>query len=298
MLSVVRIAPLQAGLSKICIFMSRANHISLIASALLHFGIMAVLWGTGWVAKPWAPPTAAVNRGVITLMASMAEVDLNASVVDFHIHAVGVPRDHDHPDTLFAAHSHPPQKTSVQSGEARFEANLELADPVAATPPEQNPLPARTRSSLTESMPADPPPGTPPETLPGNLPRSTVIPRQAPRTPLASVPVAAVEVPRVASASAGAQVDQLPQRDVKNRVPAYPPQAYAQGLEGRVVLEVQLDETGRVTTLRVWQGSGYRPFDDSAVATVRTWRFTPARREGKAVPYTIRVPVRFAIRTE
>jgi protein TonB len=53
-----------------------------------------------------------------------------------------------------------------------------------------------------------------------------------------------------------------------------------------------------VKTLRVAESSGYDPFDDSALATVRKWRFTPARRGDKAVPYTIRVPVRFAIRTE
>jgi TonB family protein len=263
--------------------MQRNTRVGLTASTVLHVAALAGLGG--FASSQWTSPIVAVNRGVITLTASLATVDPSEVAADFHVHAPGIPHDHEHPDTPFAAHSHPVRKTPTDSVKSHRDVNVDL-DAVRA---EQGQLPVRASSARAEEVPAaSEPVASPPQR----------IPRQSSRVTPLSTPVEAVTVPRIAAAAPGANVDRLPERHANNPVPPYPEQAYAEGRQGRVVLEVQLDETGSVKTLRVAESSGYDPFDDSALATVRKWRFTPARRGDKAVPYTIRVPVRFAIRTE
>lgn len=263
--------------------MQRNTRVGLTASTVLHVAALAGLGG--FASSQWTSPIVAVNRGVITLTASLATVDPSEVAADFHVHAPGVPHDHEHPDTPLAAHSHPVRKTPTDSVKSHRDVNVDL-DAVRA---EQGQLAVRTSLPRAEEMPAaSEPVAAPPQR----------IPRQSSRVTPLSAPVEAVTVPRIAAAAPGANVDRLPERHANNPVPPYPEQAYAEGRQGRVVLEVQLDETGVVKTLRVAESSGYDPFDDSALATVRKWRFTPARRGDKAVPYTIRVPVRFAIRNE
>jgi protein TonB len=50
-----------------------------------------------------------------------------------------------------------------------------------------------------------------------------------------------------------------------------------------VVLWVELDEQGRVMTARVDTRSGSARLDDAALAAVKTWRCTPATRDGAPV---------------
>lgn len=78
-------------------------------------------------------------------------------------------------------------------------------------------------------------------------------------------------------------------------VPPYPASARAQGLEGLVILSVQVDSRGRAGEVRVMTSSGARILDDSAVAAVKTWTFVPARRGPRAVESWVEVPMRFAL---
>jgi TonB family protein len=77
--------------------------------------------------------------------------------------------------------------------------------------------------------------------------------------------------------------------------PAYPAAAREQGLEGVVVLNVEVLATGRVGEVQVAVSSGARVLDETAVAAVRGWTFTPARQGGRAVDSLVEVPVRFAL---
>lgn len=65
--------------------------------------------------------------------------------------------------------------------------------------------------------------------------------------------------------------------------PNYPAAAKRMGEQGRVVLRVDLDETGRVTGARVSSSSGSARLDDASLAAVRQWHCNPARRDGEAV---------------
>lgn len=62
--------------------------------------------------------------------------------------------------------------------------------------------------------------------------------------------------------------------------------------EGAVVLEVVVDETGAVASVKVVE-SGGAVFDAAATQAVWTWRFTPAKRGGRPVSARIRVPFHF-----
>jgi TonB family protein len=80
-----------------------------------------------------------------------------------------------------------------------------------------------------------------------------------------------------------------------NPKPPYPLAARRQGVEGRVVLRAQVLEDGRCAEVRVVHSSGHTPLDESALATVRRWRFVPATRAVAAVSSWVEVPIHFQL---
>lgn len=85
---------------------------------------------------------------------------------------------------------------------------------------------------------------------------------------------------------------------LNNPIPPYPLAARRQGVEGRVVLRAQVLEDGRCAELRIIRSSGHALLDESALATVRRWRFVPAMRAGRAVSSWVEVPIHFQLRHE
>jgi Ca-activated chloride channel family protein len=77
--------------------------------------------------------------------------------------------------------------------------------------------------------------------------------------------------------------------------PRYPQSAMKDRISGEVFMEAVVDETGRVQSARVTR-SLRADLDDSAVATLKTWRFEPARRDGQAVPAQIIVTMSFNLK--
>lgn len=65
--------------------------------------------------------------------------------------------------------------------------------------------------------------------------------------------------------------------------PPYPPVSRRLGETGKVVLRVELDETGRVRAAHLISSSGHPRLDAAALAAVRGWRCQPAQRDGQAV---------------
>jgi Ca-activated chloride channel family protein len=84
------------------------------------------------------------------------------------------------------------------------------------------------------------------------------------------------------------------------RVLYSPPPAYTQAamkdrITGEVFMEAVVDETGRVRSARVTK-SLRADLDDSAVATLKTWRFEPARKDGQAVAAQLTVTMSFNLK--
>jgi len=57
--------------------------------------------------------------------------------------------------------------------------------------------------------------------------------------------------------------------------PAFPVGVFYQGLQGKVILSVLLDKSGRVTDTRVLKSSGHPALDELARAAARKWRLSP-----------------------
>jgi protein TonB len=77
--------------------------------------------------------------------------------------------------------------------------------------------------------------------------------------------------------------------------PPYPAVSRRLGETGKVVLQVELDETGRVTAARVITSSGYPRLDAAALAAVKTWRCQPAQRDRQAVRSVALQPFEFTL---
>jgi protein TonB len=127
-------------------------------------------------------------------------------------------------------------------------------------------------------------------------PLTPATPKQAAGTVAVSTQANVPSLAPAAAATPGTNVDQQATKLPSNPPPPYPADAYAAGQQGRLVLEVRINDEGTVDSLRVKTSSGFPALDQSALDTVATWRFTPALRAGRPVPTVVSVPVRFTIR--
>ena len=66
----------------------------------------------------------------------------------------------------------------------------------------------------------------------------------------------------------------------QNPAPPYPPAARRLGQEGIVLLRIAVTSGGRPTEVAIQRSSGYPLLDESALKTVREWRFQPVRVAG------------------
>jgi protein TonB len=62
-----------------------------------------------------------------------------------------------------------------------------------------------------------------------------------------------------------------------------------------VILEVLDNPEGRVDDLKILTSSGYAVLDRSAVKSVRTWVFKPAKKGDEVVAMWVQVPVQFKL---
>jgi protein TonB len=76
--------------------------------------------------------------------------------------------------------------------------------------------------------------------------------------------------------------------------PSYTSEGRQASVEGVVKLEITVDESGRVTAVRVLKGLGFG-LDEAAVAAARQWTFKPATKCGKPVSYVVKPGVRFQL---
>ena len=77
--------------------------------------------------------------------------------------------------------------------------------------------------------------------------------------------------------------------------PAYPQSARRRGIEGRVVVRIEVLPDGRASSAAVVESSGHEALDRAAAQTLQTWRLQPALVNGRPAPAIILVPVRFRL---
>lgn len=76
--------------------------------------------------------------------------------------------------------------------------------------------------------------------------------------------------------------------------PAYPEDARRAGIEGRVLMLIYIDETGTVRKVEV-QKSPSQSLSESAVKTMTSTRFKPARIGGSVKPVVMQFSLRFKL---
>ncbi len=90
------------------------------------------------------------------------------------------------------------------------------------------------------------------------------------------------------------RVTELP-RFRENIQPIYPDLARRMGIAGSVIIEVSIDEEGKVIDAVIKQGLGYG-CDESALESVRKARFYPARSgDGQPVAVKVQIPFHFRL---
>ena len=80
-----------------------------------------------------------------------------------------------------------------------------------------------------------------------------------------------------------------------NPPPEYPGIARKRGYQGTVVLEVLVDQNGRVGDLRLFTSSGHSILDKKAMVSVKGWLFEPGMKGDEKVEMWVRVPVCFQL---
>jgi TonB family protein len=113
-------------------------------------------------------------------------------------------------------------------------------------------------------------------------------------------PPAAVPSPAPAAAPAAPSNVKVAGRDVpapkRTRFvsPVFPLEAQAAGQRGIVIIELVIDEAGKVSTADVLRS--VPPFDEAALTAARQWEYEVTKVDGKPVPVRLTVPITFALK--
>lgn len=83
---------------------------------------------------------------------------------------------------------------------------------------------------------------------------------------------------------------------LENPKPVYPAAARRRGMQGVVLLSVAVTKEGYVDKIDILQTSGFKVLDRSAVKSVKSWRFIPARMGEKNVSSQMEIPIRFILK--
>jgi len=121
------------------------------------------------------------------------------------------------------------------------------------------------------------------------------LPVEAPPSAVAATPPAVAVTP---VAAATPVVDTEPDYKasyLNNPRPSYPMVARRMGWEGKVILNVEVLAEGACGAVNVFRSSGREVLDNSAMTIVKTWRFIPARRAGRAITQWFQVPINFSL---
>src|SRR5439155_17068518 len=76
--------------------------------------------------------------------------------------------------------------------------------------------------------------------------------------------------------------------------PEYSEEARKAKYQGTVLLYVEVDATGRATNIRVARSLGLG-LDEKAAEAVKQWKFTPGKKDGKAVTVAATIEVNFRL---
>lgn len=91
------------------------------------------------------------------------------------------------------------------------------------------------------------------------------------------------------------KVDSKPKVLNRSKV-KYPEAARKNKVTGHVLLRFHLDEKGSISRLQVVKAEPPGVFENAALASVKHWRFAPAMKDGRPVPYWVELPMPFILK--
>jgi protein TonB len=121
----------------------------------------------------------------------------------------------------------------------------------------------------------------------------------APVTEAPAAPVVVARAPASVSAPGRGDAIEPPHFNVaylNNPKPPYPPIARKLGLEGVVLLRVEVSAKGTADKVVIAHSSGAELLDEAAMRAVQGWTFVPARRGETPVAHPVEVPIRFQLK--
>lgn len=160
-----------------------------------------------------------------------------------------------------------------------------LPAPQLEQPPQATPLPVVQPEPLRKPKPAPKSPTPLLETTSSEVPAPA-----APTAPPIEAPPAPPAPATQAISQARFDADYL-----RNPPPHYPPLSRRMGEEGKVILRVSVNPQGTADVVEIRTSSGSARLDDSAMKTVRNWRFIPAKLGDVAVQSWVLVPIIFKL---
>ena len=179
---------------------------------------------------------------------------------------------------------------------------------IQITRPPPPPPPPVPKIEPPKALPQTPKPVVRHVARPTPAPRPTQTPPviQAPAPSPVPSPVAATPAPPVSTAPtapptpAAAPVEHVTEAHgragyLHNPAPRYPDAAQERNWQGRVLLKVHVLADGHADSVTVAQSSGHQILDDSAVKTVTTWLFMPAKRGDTPIDGWANVPIDFKL---
>ena len=87
----------------------------------------------------------------------------------------------------------------------------------------------------------------------------------------------------------------IPPRFKESPRPAYPESAHREGKQGRVLLQVLVDQQGKAKAVEISSSSGSETLDNAAAQTIKRWRFYPARLGDQPVEFLLLIPIDFLL---
>ncbi len=151
--------------------------------------------------------------------------------------------------------------------------------PKAVAEKERNVMVTIVDAPPPKPSPVPPPPQAPVVDVPEPRPNDIVTPPSPPSPP---APPTSIEASVDISSKA-------------MNPPRYPPAAFRAGIQGEVILIIDVDASGNVTNVTVEKSSRNRDLDRAAMEAARKWRFNAAESGGKKAAGRVRVPVNFAL---
>ena len=180
---------------------------------------------------------------------------------------------------------------------------IEPPAPKIVPPPPAPPVPVAVQQPVVKTKaPMLPPPPQPvaiaDATPSPNAPVGVITP-QPPAPPIAA-PVAEAPAPAPAPPPAPPAPPkvELPSSDadyLQKPKPAYPPLSKRLGEQGKVLVRVLIGVDGNAQKAEIKQSSGFERLDQSAMATVLRWRYTPGKRAGVPEAMWFNVPINFVL---